>query len=115
MSDATIAAIVTLAVALAGGHGWGIANWARTKLGPNPEEWDWRQAGVMFLCALGVWGFAVLTGHTVADVGDILARPENAGFVAVLVMGADFVVTAGIKWWTTGDPRPAAPSTGGSS
>lgn len=103
---------VTLAVALAGGHGWGLVNWARTKLGDNPEKWDWQQAGIMFVCALAVWGFAVLTGHTVGEVGTVLQQPENAGFVTVLVIGADRFVNlvlmkAGKGPWAPEAPKPA--------
>lgn len=104
--------IVTLAIALAGGHGWGIVNWMRTNLGDNPEKWDWQQAGIMFVCALGVWGFAVFTGHTVQDVGVALAQPQNVMFVVALTAGADWVVNFALKVLKVGPWAPVPPFEG---
>lgn len=107
---------MTLVVALAGGHGNGLIAWARGNLGSlDPERWDWKKAGVTLVCALLVWAFAVATGHTVEDVGGALLLDENGWAVMALVYVANNVVATGIKWWTTGDPRPAAPPAGGGS
>ena len=110
-------AIATLAVALAGGHGWGIANWWKANINSGvmtpPQNWNWRKVEVMFLSALIVWGFAILTGHTVADVGLVLQQPQNAGFVVGLTWATDFVISAAIKWLKARSakklPSPVAP------
>ena len=109
--------IATLAVALAGGHGWGLANWWKANINAGvmtpPQDWNWRKAEVMFVSALIVWGFAVFTGHTVSDVNAILTQPQNAGFVAGMTWAVDFVLSAAIKWLKTrttkNSPSPVAP------
>lgn len=103
---------MTLAVILAGGHGSGLLRFVATQLGPRPESWDWRKFGRTAVVALVLWGLAVWSGHAVEDVATQLDQVFGLGFLVVI---ADQVVNVAIKWWTTGDPRPTAPSSGGGS
>jgi len=98
---------VTLAVILAGGHGFGLLRFASTQWGPRPESWEWRKVARTAIVALVLWALALWSGHTVEDVA---AQTDQAFGLGFLVVIADQVVNAAIKWWTTGDPRPTAPA-----